>query len=313
MNRLQRTSRTTARAVTKRTAFTLVEMLVAVTIGSLLLASVVRCDASPRQVPRIGGPASHARILGPAGDGGDRRGPAKRSLRSDLEGPAGARCGRGRRPAWRSDRSAGHQRPAMPPGCNGVGSVRTELLPGAAGGTAPAQPDVPQGPRIRRLPERWGLVGVVADGIVELSFEYLSDERWQTHWSELERRLPDAVRVTVGAAVSADGEMIGQLDVTYLSTVVVVGINRPAMVTPAPEGGEKGRRGRAAPMMRLRRRQAAALILVLWGITVLAMLGRRLDLLRSAGSRCVESSPLPNRGSRDRPGRCRANDCRPDG
>jgi len=243
MNRLQRTSRMTVRAVTKRTAFTLVEVLVAVTIGSLLLASVV----------------SATRALAKSRESVDLRATRESSARQAMEAIVGAlrnvRCdptskdplvlgveGGGDQPGGRIDLLVTSDRRCRQDATESDQYELSFFLEQRAGQPLPSL-------MCRRdhafddYPNDGGLVGVVADGIVELSFEYLSDERWQTHWSELERRLPDAVRVTVGAAVSADGEMIGQLDVTYLSTVVVVGINRPAMVTPAPEGGEKAGEG----------------------------------------------------------------------
>ncbi len=239
MSLLQRTSRTTS----KRTAFTLVEMLVAVTIGSLLLASVVSAtraltrsrvsvdlratrESSARQaMEAIVGALRNVRcdpiskdplVLGVEG-GGDQSG-----ARIDLLVTSDRRC---RQDATESDQYELsfflEQRAEQP-------------LPSLMCRRDHAFDD---------YPGDGGIVSVVADGIVDLSFEYLSDERWQTHWSELERRLPDAVRVTVGASAVGDGEMVGRPEVTWLSTVIVVGLNRPAMSSPPPEGGEQPKEG----------------------------------------------------------------------
>jgi len=91
-------------------------------------------------------------------------------------------------------------------------------------------------------PDEGGIVTVVADGIVGLSFEYLEGTEFKSEWSQLERRAPDAVRVTVAAMSTDQQSSAGQPDVTVLSTMVAIGVNAAATQNPdkGPEAAEPG-------------------------------------------------------------------------
>lgn len=70
------------------------------------------------------------------------------------------------------------------------------------------------------FPEDGGLVTVIADGITGLSFEYFSEEEWQTEWAREQIRTPRAVRVTVQASSLARGPSGEHVETSVLSSIV---------------------------------------------------------------------------------------------
>ncbi|MBI4580636.1 MAG: prepilin-type N-terminal cleavage/methylation domain-containing protein [Planctomycetes bacterium] len=69
--------------------------------------------------------------------------------------------------------------------------------------------------------EEGGIVTTVADNIVGLSFEYRSAGQWYREWSPTELQPPEAVRVTVAAANRPDRDS-RSMDTIVLSTVVAI-------------------------------------------------------------------------------------------
>jgi len=88
-------------------------------------------------------------------------------------------------------------------------------------------------------PDEGGVATVVAEGIVALSFEYYTGSDWQDEWSEFERRPPRAVRVTV-AAINVDvPELETTPDATVLSTVVPIRLSKGIGSREEEPGGPK--------------------------------------------------------------------------
>ncbi len=92
-----------------------------------------------------------------------------------------------------------------------------------------------------------GIATVVAEGIVELSFEYMTDNRWEPSWPETEPRALQAVRVRVAAMnpprepMMAGGSPLME-DAAVLSTVVAVHVPpKPQEQAEARPGGGGGR------------------------------------------------------------------------
>jgi len=95
-------------------------------------------------------------------------------------------------------------------------------------------------------PDDGGLVTVVAEGIVGLSFTYWSGEEWLNEWPALSPRPPDAVRVTVAAALMEpasgfDHRALGEH--MTLTTVVPINVAQPAGERPGRTSGESQQGG----------------------------------------------------------------------
>jgi prepilin-type N-terminal cleavage/methylation domain-containing protein len=222
--------------------FTLVEMLVALMIGSLLVVSVVsatralaRTRASiDRRVERsAAGRQALETIV--AALRNVRRDPIRR--KPVLVGRRGATAQEGDR----IDLLVLSARRARADGAESDQyemSFSLEQRPGAALPVLVCRKDH----ALDDYPDDGGLVTVVAEGIVGLSFMYLSGEEWMNEWPELSVRPPDAVRVTVAAAQMEPapgldrGEFGGAMT---LSTVVPINVTQPAGERPGrPSGGE---------------------------------------------------------------------------
>jgi hypothetical protein len=91
--------------------------------------------------------------------------------------------------------------------------------------------------------EEGGMATVVAEGITGLTFEYFTGMKWQNDWSDLEPKAPSAVRVTV-AAVDSDMRNPGRRpDTVLLSTIVSLHAIEPRDAQPAenPQAGRNPR------------------------------------------------------------------------
>lgn len=82
-------------------------------------------------------------------------------------------------------------------------------------------------------PADGGIAMVVAEGIVALSFEYYADERWSSEWLSAEPRAPEAVRVTVAAVGPVPAEARTMPSPFVLTTIVPIHVNMP--IEPDPE------------------------------------------------------------------------------
>ena len=218
-----------------RCGFTLVELLVATTISSLLVVSVV----------------SATRALSGARRSVDRRVERSTSARRALEEIVGAlrnvRC----------DPVAGK------PVVVGLGmdrdgdGDRIDLLVISDRRSRPEGPESDQcemsfflaRPGERRLPALMcrrdhafdehpgdgGIATVVAEGVVGLSFEYYADGQWSHEWSNAEPSAPEAVRVIVAAVGAGRTEPTGRVRPLVLSTVVPIRVNEPVVQQPRPQ------------------------------------------------------------------------------
>lgn len=214
--------------------FTLVEVLLALTISALLAVSVVsatRTLSSTRQSVdrRVERATSGRRAM-------EIVVAALRNVRRDplpsqpiIVGRSG---GRGAR-RDRIDLQTITDRRARP---DGAESDQYEI------GFYLAKPSGRQLPVLMRRqdhaldehPDDGGIATVVAEGIVGLSFEYFADGQWSDEWPEAEPRTPEAVRVTV-AAVGPESRNSRRLPKPFeLSTVVPIHVNPPIPQPPDP-------------------------------------------------------------------------------
>jgi len=76
-------------------------------------------------------------------------------------------------------------------------------------------------------PRDGGMVTVIAEPIVGREFSYLADGQWQEEWSSLSMTPPEAVRVTVIAMDMEEGFSSGRPETTTLSTVVPIRVDVP--------------------------------------------------------------------------------------
>ena len=216
-------------------AFTLVEMLVTLTIGSLLVVSVVsatralartRASIDCRIERSMAGRQAMETIV--AALRNFRRDPIRRH--PVLVGHRGATAQEGDRIdllvlSSRRNRSEGAEADQYEM------SFSLQRRPGAALPVLVCRKDH----ALDDEPDDGGLVTVVAEGIVGLSFMYLAGEEWMNEWPELSAHPPDAVRVTVAAAMmhptsALDREAFG--GAMTLTTVVPINITQPAGERP---------------------------------------------------------------------------------
>ncbi len=87
-------------------------------------------------------------------------------------------------------------------------------------------------------PDDGGIATVVADGIVGLSFEYHSGDEWVDQWSVVEPRAPKAVRVTVVAVGPDLDDSPTMPEPLVLSTIVPLGVNKPIEQQLHEESGQ---------------------------------------------------------------------------
>jgi type II secretion system protein J len=211
----------------RRTGFTLVEVLVTLTIGSLLVVATV----------------SATRSLTTAREAVDRRaarvGEARRAMEAIVGGLRNVRrdpiAGKPLVVGRSGGRGAGNDaitflaidgRRVRAEGAESDQYEMSFRLSGAAEGRLPAL-------LCRRdhgfdeYPEEGGVATVVAEGIVALSFEYYSKAQWYTEWPATEPRPPEAVRVTLVAATAPKPGSRRTPDTTVLSSVVTIHANQP--------------------------------------------------------------------------------------
>lgn len=215
-------------------AFTLVELLVAVTLSTLIVLSVV----------------SAARALGHTRERVAARVERSYAARRALDEIAAA---------LRNVRYEGDpERPALvgyPPDASGAG--RLDLLVTDARRVRPegAESDEcetsffvgrPRGYEMPVLlqrrdhglddaPDHGGIVQIVAEGITELRFEFHADGRWVDQWPATETRLPEAVRVTV-AAVAPAKERPSRAAPLVLTTAVALRVDAVRPTRPERPG-----------------------------------------------------------------------------
>lgn len=226
-----------------RPGFTLVELLVALTIGSLLVVSAV----------------SATRALTDSRAAVDRRIERSAAARIAMETIVAALRNVRRDPIERQSVIVGHS------GGAGRGNDRIDLLVISDRRCRPDGQESDQyevsfrleqqvGQRLPTLmcrtdhaldehPDDGGLVTVVAEGIVGLTFEYLSGEEWQIEWPALSTQPPEAVRVTIRTATFEEDEAGPTAPgVVVLSAVVPLRITQPPGERPdrAPENERPG-------------------------------------------------------------------------
>ncbi len=204
------------------TAFTLVEMLVALTLCSLIMMSIVSSvrtlsgvkDRMERRKARLQ-EARHA--MQSIVD-------ALRNVRRDSTAPDHAVIGKSGGQASGNDRinllviSNHRSRP------DGAESDQYET------GFYLAKPPGRPWPvllcrkdhALDDFPEEGGMATVVAEGITGLTLEYFTGTKWQSDWSDLEPKAPLAVRVTVAAVDPDARELDRRPDAVVLSTVVPI-------------------------------------------------------------------------------------------
>jgi prepilin-type N-terminal cleavage/methylation domain-containing protein len=214
-------------------AFTLVELLVAMTISSLLVVSVV----------------SATRALSGSRRGVDRRMARATSGRHAMEAIVAALRNVRRDPIRDQPVVVGQRG-----GGGGAGGDRIDLQ---VTGDRRVRPDGPESdqyetsfflarPAGHRLPvllcrrdhgldehpEDGGIAMVVAEGIIGLSFAYYLDGQWSDEWSSAEPRAPAAVRVIVAAVGPAPDDASEPPSPLVLSTVVPIRVNPPTEERP---------------------------------------------------------------------------------
>jgi len=220
----------------RRYGFTLVEMLVALTIGSLLVVSIV----------------SSTRALSGSRASVDHRIERQASARRAMEAITSALRNVRRDPIKTEPVVLGRS------GGRDQGNDQIDLLvisdrPCRAGEPESDQyemsfflsqrEDSPLPMLMCRkdhafdeFPEDGGLVTVVAEGIVGLSFEYLREQEWLSDWPASEERPPEAVRVTVAAQNFDPARPEQPSEMTVLSTVVAIGVTQAPTEKPRPSG-----------------------------------------------------------------------------
>ncbi len=237
--RASATRRRHARRLGPPGGFTLVELLVAVTISSLLVVSVV----------------SATRALSSARRGLDQRVSRAMSARHAIGAIAGALRNVRRDPI--------RDKPVVV-GVSGGGSARGDRIDLQVIGDRRVRPEGAESdqyemsfflarPTGRHLPVLMsrsdhgldehpgdgGIATVVAEGIVGLSFEYLADGQWTGEWPATRPRAPEAVRVIVAAIGPEPDDSPTPARPLVLSTVVPIHVNKPTERQPQPQPGEQ--------------------------------------------------------------------------
>ena len=227
---LQRSS-TLRRIIDKRSvgnrAFTLVELLVAMTIGSLIVVSLV----------------SATRALSNTRENVDRRIMRTSSARNALETIVAALRNVRRDPIRKKPAVIGY--PGEPDRGDRINLQMISDSRSRPDGQESDQYEVSFYLNIledQQLPslmcrkdhglddehEQGGIATVVAEHIVGLSFEYRRlDDEWVNEWSEFESDAPKAVRVIVAAVNTGLQDMPSKSDVSVFSTIVPIHSDRP--------------------------------------------------------------------------------------
>lgn len=87
-------------------------------------------------------------------------------------------------------------------------------------------------------PRDGGIVTVVAERIVALTFSYYAGNTWQDEWPPLSVKPPEAVRVTVTAIDNEESLRGAAPETTTLSTVVPIHVDLPPSKNPKRERAE---------------------------------------------------------------------------
>jgi type II secretion system protein J len=231
------------RAGRRRSAFTLVEMLAALTIGALLVVSAVsatralagtrqsvdrrveRSEAARAAIDAIVSELRNVRrdpvadepvVVGTANDAGEMGDRIDLLVLSEVR----ARADGPESDQYETSFFLG--RPA--------GQSRTALLHR-------------RDHALDDRPRDGGIVTVVAERIVTLKFSYYAENRWQEEWPPLSPTPPEAVRVTVTAIDNEQGARGGALETTTLSTVVPIHVDLPPSKNPKREQAEERPQG----------------------------------------------------------------------
>jgi prepilin-type N-terminal cleavage/methylation domain-containing protein len=226
-----------------RRSFTLVELLVALTIGSLLVVSVV----------------SATRALSGTRQSAERRMARSSAARRAMETIVAALRNVRRDPIRDQPVIVGHPGGAdgdridlqvisdhrvRPDGAESDQYEMSFFLAKPAGQPWPVLM-CRKDHGLDEHPADGGIVTVVTEGIIALSFQYYVDNQWSDQWSSVEPRAPDAVRVTVVAVGSEAGDARVRPTPLSLSTVVPIRVNPPteAQAPERPTGPAPGRSG----------------------------------------------------------------------
>lgn len=224
-------------------AFTLVELIVALTISAMLLVSVV----------------STTRVLSGTRQSVERRVDQGAAARHAMETIVAALRNVRRDPT--------RERPVVigRSGGRGTGNDRIDLLVisdvrGRPDGSESDQyeqsfylTECPGRPGLVLLnrrdhalddhPQEGGVGTIVAEGITTLSFAYYSGAEWRDEWSDLEVRAPEAVRITLTAVPAAPAEGPRPVEPVVLSTIVALHANEPV----DDRAADRRRRAEARP------------------------------------------------------------------
>ncbi len=224
----------------RATGFTLVELLVATTISALLVVSVV----------------SATRALSGARKSVERRVTCSQAARRAIDEIAGALRNVRRDPVRGQPVLIGQS--AEQAG----GSDRLDLLVIEDRRVRPDGPESDQheiGFFLANLPDRplpvlmcrrdhafdefpdeGGVATVIAEGIVQLAFDYYDGTTWYPQWPETEMQPPEAVRITLAAQPTTPPPQGGRDRPLVLSTVVALHVNPPSE-PPPPEQPDQAR------------------------------------------------------------------------
>lgn len=220
-------------------AFTLVEMLVTLTIGSLLVVATVSATRSLTNARR-GVDERTARVA-----------EARRALETIVAGLRTVRRDPSPDRALIIGRSGGQGRGQDQITLQAISDRRVR----ADGAESDQQeisfylsPAGPAGEPSRLLcrrdhgfdddPEKGGIATVIAEGIISLSFEYYSAGQWYPEWPPTEPRPPEAVRVTLAAASETQpGPSRRRPEVTVLTSMVAIHANVPENAAGSTGGG----------------------------------------------------------------------------
>ncbi|GEM_PF-1000576 len=92
-------------------------------------------------------------------------------------------------------------------------------------------------------PQEGGVGTIVAEGMMTLSFTYYSGAEWRDEWSDLEVRAPQAVRVTLSTMPANLTEAQDSGEPAVLSTIVALHANEPV----DDRAADRKRREEASP------------------------------------------------------------------
>jgi general secretion pathway protein J len=217
-----------------RPGFTLVEVLLAMTISSLLVLSVISATRT------LGGARGRVdrqtRKLQEARRGLHEITCALRNVRRDFDRQNPAILGYNASGEMGSDRISlliVSDRRSRPDGAESD-QYEASFYLWTAGEMALPSLMCRRDHALDDEPEEGGIASVVAEGVVGLTFEYYNGTDWQKEWSELELSGPEAIRVTV-AVVTQDSDVSVSPQPIVLSTVVPIHMQMPMQNSKAAE------------------------------------------------------------------------------